>query len=79
MQKRAVAAVLWFAAVWATYEVVWSLTGLPRMLGPVLAAAIAAVVTVDPSGWFWSRSASRSARTTTPIMPVMSGREQPSS
>jgi hypothetical protein len=79
MQKRAIAAVLWFAAVWVTYEVLWSVTGLPRMLGPVLAATIAALVAVDPTGWFWSRSASRQARAGTPLMPVMAGREQPTS
>jgi hypothetical protein len=79
MQKRAVAAVLWFAAVWVTYEVIWSVTGVPRVLGPVLAATIAAIVTLDPTGWFWSRSASRQARATTPLMPVMAGREQPTS
>jgi len=77
MQKRAVAAVLWFAAVWFTYEVVWSLTGLPRLLGPVLAATIAAVVTVDPTGWFWSRPSS--SRVSAPMIPAMSGRTEPTS
>jgi hypothetical protein len=72
MQKRAVASVLWFAAVWVTYEVIWSVTGLPRMIGPVLAATIAAIVAVDPTGWFWSRAATQ--RTATPVMPVSSGR-----
>jgi hypothetical protein len=77
MQKRALAAALWFASVWFTYEVVWSLTGLPRVLGPLLAATIAAVVTVDPTGWFWSRSTS--SRVSTPLIPAISGRTEPTS
>jgi hypothetical protein len=76
MQKRALAAALWFAAVWFTYEVAWSLTGLPRVLGPVLAATIAAVVTVDPTGWFWRR---RAVSRLTPMIPAMSGRTEPTS
>ena len=56
MPKRALAAFLWFASIWFAYEVVWSLTGLPRVLGPIMGAAAAIVVTVDPTGWFWSRT-----------------------
>jgi hypothetical protein len=77
MQKRALAAALWFAAVWFTYEVVWSLTGLPRVLGPVLAATIAAVVTVDPTGWFWRRPTA--SRVSTALIPAISGRTEPTS
>lgn len=53
MSKRAVAAVLWFAAVWVGYEIVWSLTGVPRMIGPIVAATVSAFVTIDPRGLFW--------------------------
>jgi len=70
MQKRAVAAALWFAAVWFTYEVVWSLTGLPRTIGPILATAAAAMVALDPTGWFWSRAARHSARPVVSIAPA---------
>jgi hypothetical protein len=57
MFKRGVAALLWFGAAWFGYEIVWSLTGIVRLGGPVIASAIAAVVVVDPMGWFWPRSA----------------------
>jgi hypothetical protein len=47
MSKRAVIAVLWFLAVWVGYEVLWSVTGVPRGVGPVIAAAVAGAVTVS--------------------------------
>jgi hypothetical protein len=55
MPKRALAAVLWFAAVWVGYEIVWSLTGVPRMVGPIIGFAVAALVTIDPTALFWPR------------------------
>ena len=55
MPKRALAAVLWFAVAWVGYEIVWSLTGVPRIAGPVLAFSVAALVTVDPMALFWPR------------------------
>jgi hypothetical protein len=33
---------LWFAAAWVGYEIVWSVTGAPRLIGPALAFGIAA-------------------------------------
>jgi len=61
MSKRAVAAALWFASVWFGYEIVWSLTGIPRLAGPIIAFAIAAIVTVDPKAVFWPRSTNASS------------------
>jgi hypothetical protein len=55
MSKRVIAAFLWFGAAWLGYEIVWSLTGVPRVLGPVVATAIAAFVALDPVTLFWSR------------------------
>ena len=57
MLKRALAASLWFAAVWVGYEIVWSLTDVPRIAGPVIAFTVAALVTLDPLALFWPRSA----------------------
>ena len=57
MLKRALAASLWFAAVWVGYEIVWSLTDAPRLAGPVIAFTVAALVTLDPLALFWPRSA----------------------
>jgi hypothetical protein len=53
MSKRALGALLWFVAVWFGYEVVWSVTGVPRLVGPVIAFAVAAFVTLDPIRAFW--------------------------
>jgi hypothetical protein len=55
MWKRALSAILWFAATWVAYEIVWSLTGVPRLLGPVIAFGAATFVTLDPFGAFRSR------------------------
>ena len=62
MSKRAVAATLWFAAVWFGYEIVWSIAGVPRGIGPVAAFAVAAFVTVDPLAVFWPRTARSTAK-----------------
>ena len=70
MQKRLIAAPLWAIAVLVTYELAWSLVGVPRDLGPVLALAAAAFVGLDPLGLFWPRlalpAAGRDVRGTAP-------------
>jgi hypothetical protein len=63
MSKRALAALLWFAAVWVGYEIVWSVSGIPRMGGPVIAFAVAALVTLDPLALFWSHAEPEAAPT----------------
>jgi hypothetical protein len=55
MLKRVAAAFLWYAMVWVGYEIVWSIAGLPRMIGPIFAASVAMIVVVDPLHLFWSR------------------------
>lgn len=56
MTKRAAAAVLWFAAMWVGYEIAWSLFGVPRIAGPILAGVLSAFVALDPLGLFWPRA-----------------------
>jgi hypothetical protein len=58
MSKRVAIALLWFTAFWVGYEVLWSVTGVPRVIGPIVAAAIAGFVAVDPRGLFIARPAS---------------------
>lgn len=41
--------------LWVGYEIVWSVAGLPRMIGPILAASVAMIVVVDPLHLFWPR------------------------
>jgi len=55
MAKRMAAAFLWYAMVWVGYEVVWSIVGIPRMIGPILAASVAITVALDPLHRFWPR------------------------
>jgi hypothetical protein len=66
MSKRAAASLLWFAAILVGYEIAWSLTGIPRAFGPIIATAVSAFVGVDPARLFWPRPAT-SDRT---IMPT---------
>jgi hypothetical protein len=56
MLTRVAAAFLWYAMVWIGYEIAWSVVGLPRLIGPILAAAVAMIVVVDPLHLFWPRS-----------------------
>lgn len=56
MTKRLIVAFLWFSAAWFGYEVVWSLAGVTRLAGPVVASAVATFVAVDPMTLFWPRS-----------------------
>lgn len=57
MTKRAASALLWFTAMWVGYEIAWSLVGVPRVAGPIIAGAVAAFVALDPLGLFWPRVA----------------------
>lgn len=61
MTKRAAAAVLWFAAMWVGYEIAWSLFGVPRIAGPILAGTVSALVALDPLGLFWPRTNAETA------------------
>ena len=51
--KRLNAGPLWFMAFWFMYELLWSITGVPRMAGPVIGLVVAATVWIDPMHWFW--------------------------
>jgi hypothetical protein len=62
MAKRILAGLLWFGALWFGYEIVWSLFDVPRMIGPIVAAVVAAYVAIDPAARFWSLPAPRRAR-----------------
>jgi hypothetical protein len=55
MAKRMAAAFLWYGMVWVGYEIAWSVVGIPRSLGPILAASVAMFITVDPLRLFWPR------------------------
>jgi hypothetical protein len=57
--KRLIAGPLWFMAFWFMYELLWSLTGVPRLAGPVIGLVVAATVWIDPMHWFWPVASER--------------------
>ncbi len=59
MRTRAIAGLFWFLATWVGYEIVWSIAGTPRVIGPILAFLVASILVVDPAGRFWARSQTR--------------------
>jgi hypothetical protein len=52
--KRLVAGPLWFLSVWYLFELLAVLFGVPRILGPIVAAVVAGGVWLDPMHWFWA-------------------------
>jgi hypothetical protein len=54
--KRIAAFPLWYFATLGTYFVLADLTTTPRALGFVVAAAVAALVTIDPLHLFWAQT-----------------------
>jgi hypothetical protein len=66
--KRLVAGPLWFISFALMYELVWSLTGVPRVIGPVIGLMIGMTVWLDPLHWFWpAPDRSTAARPASPL------------
>jgi hypothetical protein len=64
MLKRTISAVVWFMAAWESGSAIDLLAGPDlSLLAPVLAFGAAALVALDPVGWFRVRSARASAVT----------------
>jgi hypothetical protein len=57
MNKRNLAAILWFFAGWMAAGGVFAVTGLPINLGPVVGLAVAGLVWWDPAHLIWPRQA----------------------
>jgi len=55
MNKRNLAAILWFFAGWMAAGGVFSITGLPLNLGPLVGLAVAALIWWDPAHAIWPR------------------------
>lgn len=70
MSRRVAIAFLWFAAIAVGYEVVWSLTGVPRSVGPIIATAVAAAITIDSPGLFAAGTAARTGDAIAPTTQV---------
>ena len=48
MTRRTLVSALWFASVYLTGEVIWSIAATPRALNLILGLAVAAIVFADP-------------------------------
>ena len=56
MKKRVAAGLLWFYVTWYAWAVIASFVGLTDLVGPVLAALVAALLAGDPMHRIWSRA-----------------------
>ena len=67
MKKRALAAVLWFYAIWYAGAMIAQVFSLSPALGPILGTAAAALIAGDPRGIIWTKTpkATTRARSTT--------------
>jgi hypothetical protein len=70
MKKRALAAVLWFYAIWYAGAMIAQMLGLSPALGPILGTAAAAIIAGDPRGIIWTKS----PKTTRPANASTGGR-----
>ena len=58
--KRLIAGPLWFISFALMYELLWSVTGVPRVVGPVIALVVGVTIWTDPMHWFWTAAPDRS-------------------
>ena len=61
MKKRVVVVPLWFLTGWMVAAMAAFALGLPAWIAPLGAVSVAALVALDPAGWFWARPESASA------------------
>lgn len=54
MKKRTLAALLWFYTGWYAGTILADIVGVSPMLGPIIGAAIASLVAVDPRRIIWA-------------------------
>ncbi len=76
MKKRLTAGSLWFIAIWFGYEILWSLMGVPRMVGPMLAFVVSSLVVADPGGLFWPAPVRTTAPTRTAAPDILGFRSR---
>jgi hypothetical protein len=72
--RRIVAAALWFPAIIAAYSFIAFVVGVWQWPGPVVAAAVALLVAIDPRGVIWPegrQASSRSVPEGTPDAPAL--------
>jgi hypothetical protein len=69
MKKRIPVALLWFYATWLAWAVLAHFVSMSELAGPVLGAAVAALVAGDPFHRIWARVAER-AQAAGPTAPA---------
>ena len=55
MNKRNVAAVLWFFAGWVSTGTVFAMAAMPAELGVAVGLVVAGLIWSDPMHWIWAR------------------------
>jgi hypothetical protein len=55
MKRRLVVVPLWSLTGWMVGAMAAFVLGLPAWIAPMTAVAVAALVALDPAGWFWVR------------------------
>lgn len=72
MNKRIIATPLWFLTGWMVGAMAAFVVGLPSWFAPVTALCVAAVIAIDPAGWFWVRRNDKAADATSTRAPAVS-------
>ena len=65
MKKRVAAAMLWFYVTWYAWAILAQAAGFPVLAGPVLGAAVAALIAGDPMHRIWNRGTESAASPST--------------
>ena len=69
MNKRILAAILWFYTGWYAGAMVAELVGISPALGPLLGATAAALIAGDPRRLIWKRPAPATIAPSTDALP----------
>lgn len=71
MNKRIVVVPLWFLTGWMVAAMAAFVLGLPGWIAPMTAVAVAALVALDPAGWFSARPETTSADGSARSLPAV--------
>jgi hypothetical protein len=64
MKKRTLAAILWFYTGWYAGALLAEMLGVGPALGPIIGAAAAGLIVVDPRRIIWSAQAATASAST---------------
>lgn len=69
MKKRALVAMLWFYAGWYAGVILAEFLGVSPALGPVIGAAAAGLIVIDPRRIIWTARTASAAATSSEAVP----------